>query len=414
LSINEEIIGNYTGMVGYLSERPPIISLKNGTTVLTSKRIIFLRSRLGETRYENMDKVEKDLQNKDSFYIKRENIVGVFADTRVRVPYLIIEYQNNNETQIASFAALDYNAIINLVLLFRRELQEKDPSYSEDKRQRDLILIDQSHDQPDIALQALHGMIRAAALDQRCADPMFFTDSRYVLEEKRKSWNTDKDLLDKTAMLISIGTQHDKFNQNDSAILKNYVQSGGTLFLTAIPRKKPPNKLVGEFGISFGEEGIRDRKNHGVFQDHIIVKNFQEHPANNEIESIMFGDHGCYPIYFTQDTGIPIAISSKDSKPSNSIVAAEVPFGDGRVIVVGQCRIFMDDYIGEENNSDWLYNLLEYGLNQDKQAPHAAPSPETIIEEPPIKQNFCSNCGHKLGEGHKFCSNCGTSTHHLM
>ena len=117
-------------MVWYQREKPPIVSIKNGTTVLTNKRIIFLKSRLGETRYEKMDKVEKDLQNKESFYIKREKITGVYADTRVRVPYLILEYRDNGETQIASFAALDYNAIINLVLLFKRELVEKDPSYA--------------------------------------------------------------------------------------------------------------------------------------------------------------------------------------------------------------------------------------------------------------------------------------------
>jgi DNA-directed RNA polymerase subunit L len=276
-------------------------------------------------------------------------------------------------------------------------------------------------------------MIRAVALEQKCVDPLFFTESRYVSDEKRKSWSTDKDLLNETAMLISIGTQRDKFEQSDTNILKNYVQNGGTLFLTPIPKKKPPKKLADIFGISFGEKAIRDKKNHGVFQDHIKVKDFQEHPANKEIKSIMFGDHGCYPIHFTKNSGTPIAMSSKDSNPPNSIVAAEIPYGEGSVIVVGQCRIFMDDYIGEENNSEWLYNLLEYGLSQDKQVQTVSPIAEPAIEENKVKvrlsqdkqvqtaslisestveekkvmAKFCTNCGHKLGEGDKFCSNCG-------
>jgi hypothetical protein len=291
--------------------------------------------------------------------------------------------------------------------MFRRELKEKDPKFSEKKRNRDKIIIDQTHDQKEIIFQALRSIIRASAVDQLCEDPMYFTESKRISEDFRKSWNEVKDFFNETAMFISIGTQRDKFNQYDTNILKEYVQKGGTLFITPDPKKKPPNKLAELFGIRFGEKAIHDKKNNRLFRDHIIVRDFQNHPANKEVESIVFGDHGCYPIYLSQNNGVPIALSSKDSKPPNSIVAADVPFGEGRVLAVGQARIFMDDFLGEENNMIWLKNLMDYGLSFDKAMTISPTSEPTVSEGIKSKAKFCTSCGYKLEPDNKFCGNCG-------
>jgi hypothetical protein len=250
--------------------------------------------------------------------------------------------------------------------------------------------------------------------------------------------------MNNAAMFISIGTKKNKFKQNDKEILVKYVQEGGTLFITPEPKKKPPNKLVEAFGFQFGEKAIRDKKNHGVFNDHIIVRDFQDHPANEEVDSVQFGDFGCYPIYLSQNTGVPIAYSSKDANPANSIVAADIPYGEGRVLAIGQCRLFIDYFLGEKDNVIWLKNIIDYGLSTDKTIVPDAASAQQIstpinsistvatsiledTEEPKstkvttqisketngvdspneFRLKFCTNCGTKLEQSYKFCSNCG-------
>jgi hypothetical protein len=408
LSEREEIVANYIGMVGYQGPSISTFTLRNGSTVLTNKRLIFLRSRLGTTSYDSIEKIEKDLQKKDSFSLDRENITGVYSDTKLRVPYLTLEYQEEGETKHASFTPSDYNydLVIKLVLMFRRELRERDPDYVR-SRERDQILLDQSHDQRDIAYQTLVDVIRSSAIEQDCEDPLFITDSKSISEERKRPWDRAVDLLSDTAVFASIGTQRDKFNQQDKSILKEYVQEGGTLFITPDPKKKPPNNLTEVFGFRFGEKAISDRKNHGVFRDHIIVRDFPDHPANKDIESIMFGDNGCYPIILDEDTGVPIALSSPDSNPPNSIVAADIPYGEGRVIAVGQCRIFMDDYLGEENNFTWLENMMNYALSTDKEIIATSSPIEHKTEVTRTKVKFCSNCGNQVDPDDVFCGNCG-------
>jgi hypothetical protein len=408
LSEKEEIIENYIGMVGYEGPSVSTFSLRNGSTVLTNKRLIFLRSRLGTTSYDSIEKIEKDLQKKDSFSVDRESITGVYSDTKLRVPYLTLEYNEKGETKYASFAAADlnYDLVIKLLLTFRREVRERDPDYVK-TRQRDQILIDQSHGQRDIIHQTLVDVIRSSAIEQDCEDPLFITDSRSIPEERKRSWGEALDILKDTAIFASIGTQRDKFNQEDLDILKEYVQDGGTLFITPDPKKKPPNEIAEVFGFSFGEKAIRDRKNHGVFRDHIIVRDFRDHPVNKDIESIMFGDHGCYPIILDGDVGVPIGISNPDSNPPNSTVAAEIPYGEGRVIAVGQCRIFMDDYLGEEKNFYWLENMMKYGLSTDKMDKVTPTTSEHKTAETKPKTKFCSNCGNQVDPEDLFCGNCG-------
>jgi hypothetical protein len=109
----------------------------------------------------------------------------------------------------------------------------------------------------------------------------------------------------------------------------------------------------------------------------------------------------------SQNNGVPIALSSKDSKPPNSIVAADVPFGEGRVLAVGQARIFMDDFLGEENNMIWLKNLMDYGLSFDKAMTISPTSEPTVSEGIKSKAKFCTSCGYKLEPDNKFCGNCG-------
>jgi hypothetical protein len=404
----EEIIENYIGMVGYEGPSISTFSLRNGSTVLTNKRLIFLRSRLGTTSYDSIEKIEKDLQKKDSFSVDRESITGVYSDIKLRVPYLTLEYKEGGETKYASFAAADlnYDLVIKLLLMFRRKVRERDPDYVK-TRQRDQILIDQTHGQQDIIHQTIVDVIRSSAIEQDCEDLLFITDSRSIPEERKRTWNKALDLLKDTAIFASIGTQRDKFNPEDLDILKDYVQDGGTLFITPDPKKKPPNNLTEVFGFSFGEKAILDRKNHGVFRDHIIVRDFQDHPANKDIESIMFGDNGCYPIILDGDVGVPIAISSPDSNPPNSTVAAEIPYGEGRILAVGQCRIFMDDYLGEENNFNWLENMMNYALSTDKNVTVIPTTSEHKTQETKHKTKFCSNCGNQLDPDDLFCGNCG-------
>lgn len=404
MSGNEEIFGQYVGMMGYQKEEPPTFGMKNGTTIWTNKRIIFLRSRFGETRYDNFEKIEKDLEKKDSFQINLEDIVGIDVEVHSSYlsSYLKVNYKNNSETEYASFLGQLYTAgtLMNIAQAMQKKLQRKidDPEEIIMTRNRNLIQIDQTHDQIKVMdhQTALLVALNNAATSKGCKDLI-------ILTKRRKEWEKDENLkLSETALLTSFGTKHKKYKRRDIEKIKNYVSSGGVFFLTPEPDNDPPNILAIDLGVKFGKKSIEDKENHSsVFDDHIIIQDFTDHPINKNINRVSFGSYGCYPVFIQTDTGFPLAYSSPVSDPPKSIVAAIIKLGKGLVIVVGQQRIFEDDFLPTNDNFQWLQNMFEYALlfekleNQIKQEPKTKLSP------------FCTNCGAKFNPEDKFCGECG-------
>ena len=66
------------------------------------------------------------------------------------------------------------------------------------------------------------------------------------------------------------------------------------------------------------------------------------------------------------EKGIPLAYSSLTSDPANSIVAAVIPYGKGKVITVGQNKIFEDSFLSKHDNLRWAQNMFDYSLLMEK------------------------------------------------
>jgi hypothetical protein len=400
LSVSEEIIEQYIGMQGYQKEKPPIFGAKNGTTVRTNKRIIFLRSRIGVTSYSTIEKIEEDLKKKDSFQIKLIEIFDVEADVLVGLSYLRIGYKNNGITNYASFWGENYSAgtIMSIASAIKKEPEKKEKDSEEiiDSRDRILIQIDQTHDQAKKWQTALMVALKNVANTKGCQVPI-------ILTNRRKDWEKEENLrLSKTVLLTSLGTKSKKYKPKDVNKIKNYVLDGGVFFLTPEPDNDPPNTIAENLGVKFIKKSIVDKENNDdIFDDHIIVEDFTNHPINNDISKVLFGHHGCYPIILQTESGDPLAYSSIKSIPPRSIVAATVQLGKGLVIVVGQNNIFEDDFIPKHDNYKWLQNMFDFALLYEK-------NQEKSIQESIKIMKFCTNCGSNLNPTDIFCGECGT------
>lgn len=388
-------------MQGYQKEKPPLFGAKNGTAVRTNKRIIFLRSRMGLTSYNTIEKIEEDLKKKDSFQIKLKEIFDVEVDANLGFSYFRVSYKNNGITNYASFWGENYSAgtIMNIASSIQKEPEKKVNDFEEiiESRERILIQMDQTHDQVKKWQTALMVALKNAANNKGCQVPI-------ILTNRRKDWEKDENLrLSKTVLLTSLGTKSKKYKPRDINKIKNYVLDGGVFFLTPEPNNDPPNTLAQNLGVKFIKKSIIDKENNDdVFDNHIIVEDFTDHPINNDISKVLFGHHGCYPISLQTESGVPLVYSSSKSVPPRSIVAAIVKLGKGLVIVVGQNSLFEDYFIPTHDNYKWLQNMFDFALLYEK-------NQEKNIQESSIKiSKFCTNCGSKLNPTDIFCGECGT------
>jgi hypothetical protein len=317
----------------------------------------------------------------------------------VEASFLKLSYKNTGEIQFASFWGEYYSAGTIMSIASALQKEQKKEIESEDQivsRDRSLIQMDQTHDQVQKYQTGLMVVLKNAAINKGCQDPN-------ILTNRRKEWEKDENLrLSKTAFLTSLGTKSKKYKPKDIKKIKNYVLDGGVFFLTPEPNNDPPNTLAQNLGVKFIDKSIVDKENHDdVFDDHIIIEDFMDHPINNDITRVSFGSYGCYPLLLQTDSGIPIAYSSSKSDPPKSIVAAMVKMGKGLVVVVGQNRIFEDDYLPKYDNYKWLQNMFDFALSFEKHE-------EKIIQEPSIiTRKFCTTCGSKLNPTDVFCGECG-------
>lgn len=214
---------------------------------------------------------------------------------------------------------------------------------------------------------------------------------------------TNEHLLSSTLLLISLGTKAgDKFSQNEHTLLQRYVENGGRLLLTTCSPETPPNQILDPFGVTFERDVIKDAVHHaGRHNDHILVKDLADHPINNGVTTIRFGNYGCYPLQIHNPEAITRASSSEHAEPPKAPVAALVPYGAGQVVVIGQTRLFQDDFINEVDNQQWFENIFTF-LTSTPTQPQTQEN-QGIISTP----NFCPKCGITRAEGALFCSNCG-------
>jgi uncharacterized membrane protein len=151
-----------------------------------------------------------------------------------------------------------------------------------------------------------------------------------------------------------------KFERQELELISDYVKNGGRLLLTASSPYDPPNSFIEPFATKFIKKEIVDEiNNDGKHKDHIIVKDFADHPLNAGVNAICFGKYGCYPIEANQNA-VVLASSNNSANPANAPVAALVPYGNGLVLIIGQTRLFKDDFIEKSDNEKWLKNIINF------------------------------------------------------
>jgi hypothetical protein len=230
-------------------------------------------------------------------------------------------------------------------------------SGKENSQVRLLFIIDRSHDQD------AHGMKKIANIVNNICDRLLLSEPFAIQGSPGNELLVkQKHLLPKAAVLVSIGTKSgENFSQEERELIDNYVRDGGHLFITAYPPEKPPNELLEQLGAKFGENKIQDKKHHaGRHKDHIIVEDLTNHPINEGVKSIQIGKFGCYPIEIENPQTTVLAFSSGDAEPPLEPIAALLSCGAGKAVIIGQTRLFQDDFIEKLDNRRWLQNIISY------------------------------------------------------
>lgn len=222
---------------------------------------------------------------------------------------------------------------------------------------RFMFIVDRSHDQDD------RGTIRLANVVNDVCDRLQLSEP-FVIKGRpgNELLVKNKHFLSKAAVLMSIGTKSgENFSPEERGLIDKYVREGGRLFITASPPETPPNELIEKLGAKLGEKKIQDEKHHdGRHKDHIIVEDLTTHPINEGVKSIRIGKFGCYPIDIENPQTTVLAFSSRDAEPPLAPIAALLPYGAGEAVVIGQTRLFQDDFIEKLDNMSWLENIISY------------------------------------------------------
>lgn len=257
-------------------------------------------------------------------------------------------------------------------------------------------MVDQSHDQDDRGTSQIAEVVNSMS-NRLNLNEAFTLQGR----PENELLVANEHLLPRTLLLISLGTKSDdNFSEKELELIKKYVENGGRLLLTAFSPEDPPNKIIDSLGLMFVKNVVEDELHHaGRHKDHIIVKDLADHPINKGVETIRFGKFGCYSLQIENPEAIILASSSEHTEPPKAPIAALASYGMGQVIVVGQTRLFQDDFIDEVDNRRWFENIMTFLTaksthTQEKQA---------VV----LTLKYCTKCGIKIAEGALFCSNCG-------
>jgi hypothetical protein len=401
----EEIIKQAINLMGHQKFEPKKIQFSNATSVLTNKSLYYIPQGFRQVYYQDINKIKEDLKKKESIIIQLDKITDVFIPDKTRMtPYFRIEYKSENVPKYATFSSSQAESdqiTLDWAFKIRRELRRLDKKYikMEESKSKKYILIDQTHDQidllenPIIPKESIFVTLHSISLE-------FGFESPKILRHRKNEWEKQPDeYFNKIALLTSFGTKKKKYKDKDFEKIKSIISNGGVLFLTPAPPNDPPNQLADSLGIRFGDKAIVDKSNYeNGHEDHIIVRDFIDHPINNHVKSISFGDQGCFPVYPKTADCIPLAYSSESSVPPKMPVAIFLPYSSGKIIAVGQTKIFDQEYLTKHDNMTWLENIISYILSESTQGD----------DEDLQKINYCTNCANKLSTNDMFCGECGT------
>lgn len=403
----EKIIKQTTEIKSDDKEKPSLSTLSSGTLVLTDKRLLYAKSRLGLTIYEKMEDVEEDLRKKGSFQIPISTIREMQSDRHRLVQYFNVNYETDSGLKFRSFWSeqnIDMTVWVEAIYEELKRIKKTErPVEAGKRRERIFVIVDQSHEQDTTRntkiVEAVNGMCNRLELEEPIALKGRPKDELLVANQH---------LLPETVLLISLATKGDKFSAKEHELIEEYVKNGGQFLITSYPPWDPPNSILETFGVKIDKTAIIDELHHdGKHNDHIIVEDLISHPINEGVETISFGDYGCYPLEIENPEAITLAFSSEDAEPPKAPVAALIPYGEGRVMVIGQARLFQDKNIENFGNEKWFENILSYMFKEEQKIKTEEEPPRVTQAPPEPIMNYCRNCGAKLEAEDMFCGKCG-------
>jgi hypothetical protein len=353
-------------------EKPGVFGSKGGWLFLTDDKLVFVKTGWrGAIRAcyseEELDKFYKE--GKVGLEIPLSNIIEISSDTRLGNPYLTVRYRTEQGEDVCSLlhkstaaqVILDYTPWVEAIYKRMKEIRKLEaPSIGEQKLERTLVIVDQSHDQEGqtrnmVIADAVNGICSKLGLDEPFALQGHPDDKLFIANQH---------LLPRTVLIILFGMKAGKFEQQELELIIDYVKNGGRLLLAAYSPYDPPNSFIEPFATKFLTPEIVDEiSNDGKHKDHIIVKDFADHPLNAGVNAVCFGKYGCYPLGVSQNA-VVLASSSNVADPPIAPVAVLVPYGNGHVLIIGQTRLFQDDFIKMSDNEKWLRNIINFLVSE--------------------------------------------------
>ncbi len=194
----------------------------------------------------------------------------------------------------------------------------------------------------------------------------------------------------------------EKVSEKEKANLKDYVRSGGTLFITCASHVLMGDSTVGlnkfsrAFGIKFSKKKAKDEKHHeGRHSDHVLIHNFVQHPLTRDLGMISFYDHGGMTIKLKNPAAQALAFTDDDANPPNQPVLVVVPYGKGRVVAFSCSSLFSSLGLDKNDNRKLARNILSFftvALSPPPPIAEATP----IIETQVVKITTAGDVMHRF------------------
>jgi hypothetical protein len=384
----EQILNSFERVGSEEDDKPSLLNGDTGTLIVTNLRILYLKEKINIE--ENLDYYEERVREGLGFQINLKDIRSINSDSHKLINYIRVEHGDvprkvhcfwpsggGSQDQVISW--------VNDIFDPLKEIRKTGEGG------RDLVFVDESHDQDDRGNLGIADILGEICIEYGLNEPDVFVGS-----PQDRIIEANNHLLKRIKLITSFGLGKKDPFRDETNILLEYVREGGNLFITANPPYDPPNEFLERFGVTLDNMDIKDAVNHvGRHDNHILVQDFAEHTINNGIKCIRIGDYGCYPLNISNPMIIPLAFSSKDADPPRVPIAALIPHGGGYILLVGHNRLFQDKYIEDEDNQQWLRNILSFLLS----------SPKGMFEDP-IQRN-CPQCGQPINQNDQYCGYCG-------
>jgi len=394
-----------------------IFGSKRGDLVLTNRRLVFIQTGWGIhiKAYDTVQDLEEAKNERGAYHeIDLFEVVEVASDSHMMSPYFTVKYETPHGVTTRHFfvPAGTYFEPEKWVICIKeagnevrydiiQEEIEEEKETGEFKREIFIV---------NMTRTAFAGKnVNNLFIETLRSSRPELTEEEIILFEgkpKDETYVAFKNYLPRAALITFFGLKSDKFSDEELSNIEEYVRDGGRLVISSDAPWDPPEKLAEVFGIEFGSDRVKDLEHHeGKHNDHIIVTDLTDHPLNNDVSFISFGDYGCHPLTSIDENSEAIASSSNKAEPPEATVTSLISYHEGEVLVIGQTCLFDENFINMEgfDNRKWFENIVQYMTRAEEE--HI---PEEPVEpEVKLSQKFCHNCGKDFEDNFDFCGYCG-------